>query len=194
VRTALILASIVALGAGSPILVADEGGVSGDPADPSTQSPAWWRGPFGEEISLLSIDRTSEPGVVDRDLRGLRVAYRFWQDEYDSMLGIASGGYYLGVKDGGSQRVLDTGAELVFWNMALGPARFGPRVRFGAEYREDEPGRGVGAVVSGGVQVAFWLSKRILVGVFADREVGSHSGTRNQLAISFGFGVARTPL
>jgi hypothetical protein len=193
-RAALILVSIAALGAGSTAFGADEAGQSADPADQSAQSRAWWRGPFGEEVSLLSVDRTSEAGPVDRDLRGLRVAYRFWQDEYEEMLGIASGGYYLGVKNGGNRRVLDAGAELVFWNMALGPARFGPRVRLGAEYREDEPGRGVGAVVSGGFQVAFWLSKRILVSVFAEREVGSHSGTRNQLAFSFGVGVARTPL
>src|SRR5262245_42891870 len=164
------------------------------PDTPGAPSTPWWHGTFNEEIQLVAADRTWGNGEPDENLRGLRLTYRMWQDQYDDMLGISSGGYYLGMKRGDDQEVVDAGAELIFFNFALGPVRLGPRLRIGGEYRDEAPGQGLGAVVSGGFQVACWLTKHVQVAALAEREAGSHSGTRDQFGVSIGVAVGRSSL
>ena len=161
----------------------------GQETNEEEQTQPWWRGTFGKEISLVSIDRTIETDPSDEDLRGVRLAFRSWQDYYDDMLGMGGGGFYLGKKEGREQDVIDLGVELSLMNIAAGPVRFGPRFRLGLEHRDSEPHRGTGGVGAVGFQIAVWLGRRIQIAVLWDREFGFESGTRNQLAFSFRFAV-----
>lgn len=154
----------------------------------------WWRGPFGEDVTLISVDRTRETDPSGERLRGIRFALRMWQDEYDDLAGIVGGGYYLTIKEGKTRKIFDAGVELHLFNTAVGPVRLGPRLRLGLEYRDDEPDQGIGGVFAIGWNVAVWLNKRIQLAIMADREFGFPSGTRNQIGFSFRIGINSTPL
>ena len=189
----IALACMLLLSSGGHLRAATQVSEGSDAPDDDAQTPPWWRGPFEEDVCLVSVDRTSETDPSDQELRGLRLAWRCWQDEYDDMIGIGAGGFYLGAKEGKEQQVVDLGMELSLLNIAAGPVRFGPRIRLGLEHRDSEPHRGIGGVSSVGFQVVVWLGKRFQLGVLADREFGFESGTRDQLAFSVRFGVMSTP-
>ncbi len=95
------------------------------------------------------------------------------------------GGVGGGLEGGAGEQVVATGIHFRKTLLRPGPFRFAARGRIGLEDRLRSDHRGVQGVFAAGFESALWLGETKQVALYADREVGSTSGTWNE----FGFVV-----
>src|SRR6266571_3328225 len=84
---------------------------------------------------------------------------------------------------GGGQTVVRAGFNYRATLLKAGPVRVAPRFALGIEGRRHSPDAGVDGLVAGGLDLGVWLSETVQLGLFADRDFGFRSPTRNEVGV-----------
>ena len=145
----------------------------------SPESPRIW-GP-AEVVRSFCLGVTRTPlGAA-----GHRIGVQWSGEIFDEVEGHLGGGVWGALEGGAGERVVATGIHFRKTLLRPGPFRFAARGRIGLEDRLRSDHRGVQGVFAAGFESALWLGETKQVALYADREVGSTSGTWNE----FGFVV-----
>ncbi len=109
-------------------------------------------------------------------------------DEAEADMG---GGLWGSIESGDSQTVVRAGFDFRKTLLKAGPARLAPLFALGLEHRRREPDVGLDGLVTGGLDLSFWLSETVQIGFYADRQFGFRSPTRNETGIVLRLGRIR---
>jgi len=161
------------------------GGVSAEtPPEQGTTRRIW--GP-AETVSFWSGAVTRSIDGDGSRLRGFVLAREIF-DEAEADMG---GGLWGSVESGDGQTVVRTGFDFRKTLLKAGPVRVAPLFALGLEHRRRHPDTGLDGLITGGLDLSFWLSETVQIGLFTDRQFGFRSPTRNEIGLVLRLGTIR---
>jgi len=140
-----------------------------------------------ETVSFWSGTVTRSIDGDGSRLRGFCVAREIF-DEAEADMG---GGLWASTETGGGQTVVRAGFNYRATLLKAGPVRVAPRFALGIEGRRHSPDAGLDGLVAGGLDLGVWLSETVQLGLFADRDFGFRSPTRNEVGVVLRIGRIR---